>query len=150
MQAKSAKDARPEDKPSGKARGTKESLPKPLGDSSQSINGEGQIPQAKRKPSSLPLLLPEEILAAEPVVHVPKSPFASSKFATSQKRKFLDLEPKPPKDIKRGNVNVRVLQDNQSILPPKSSQASKALIESWLTGRGLQRRNPSGGFVRKV
>ena len=105
---------------------------------------------------SLPLLLPEEILAAQPVIPAPKPPFSNSKVAIRQKRKFLDLESKPPKDIKRGDVTIRVLQDKRSVLPPKSSQFSKSLRESWLTGRrgfkgeiGVPRRKLGGGFVRR-
>lgn len=123
------------------------------------IDGEAQIPQTKSRSTGetpLPLLLPMEILAAEPVVHAPIPPLSKNKLAISQKRKLLDPEPKPPKDVKRGNVNIRVLPDNRSILPPICSQASKALRESWLTGRlglkgGIQvpRRKPTGSFVRK-
>ena len=111
--------------------------------------------QTSRK-TPLPLLLPEEILAAQPVVRAPKLPFPKSKVAISQKRKFLELESKPPKDIKRGDVTIRVLQDNRSILPPKSSQLSKTLRESWLMGRkgfkgeiGVPRRKLGAGFVRR-
>ena len=172
LQAKSAKKPRSTDKPSSKVPLEEGTLPEvitedgpasvekadSLGEIPQSID-EGTIPQTKPESSGnhpLPLLLPMEILAAEPVVHAPTPPFSSSKLAISQKRKFLDAEPKPPKDVKRGNVRIRVLPDNRSNLPPESSQASKALRESWLTGRmgskgvvQVPRRKPSGGFVRK-
>lgn len=173
LQAKSAKKSRNTDKLSSEVRLEEESLPEAMSedgpasvekpDSSggipQIIDDEGKIPQKKPESNGnppLPLLLPMEILAAEPVVHAPTPPFSNSKLAISQKRKFLDPEPKPPKDIKRGNVRIRVLPDNRSNLPPESSQASKALRESWLTGRmgrkgvvQLPRRKPSGEFVRK-
>lgn len=173
LQAESAKKFRSKDKPSSKVRLKKGSLheasiengsesvekPDPLGGFPQTINDEGQMPQANPKStgkSPLPLLLPKEILAAEPVIHAPLPPLSKSKLAMSQKRKFLDPEPKPPKDIKRGNVNIRVLEDHRSSLPPKSSQTSKALRESWLTGRPgfkgaiqVPRKKPNGGFVRK-
>ena len=108
------------------------------------------------KKTTLPLLLPDEILAAQPVLSAPRRPFSNSQVAMRQKRKFLDLESKPPKDIKRSDVTIRVLQDKRSVLPPKSSQVSKSLRESWLTGRrgfkgeiGVPRRKLSGGFVRR-
>lgn len=132
--------------------------PESSGESPQIVKDDNRNPPARTRISRktpLPLLLPKEILAAKPAVSAPVFPFSNSKVAISQKRKFVDLEPKPPKDIKRGNVNVRVLQDNRSVLPPKSSHASKTLRESWLTGRlgvkgkiGVPRQKPSGGFVR--
>ncbi|CAF9911240.1 MAG: hypothetical protein ALECFALPRED_007210 [Alectoria fallacina] len=172
LQAKSAKDSRSKDKPSIKSRRVKGPLAKDIavdgqmpveepessGKSPQIIKDDNGNPPARTRISGktpLPLLLPKEILAATPAIYAPILPFSNSKFAVSQKRKFVDLDPKPPKDIKRGNVNVRVLQDNRSILPPKSSQASKTLRESWLTGRlgakgkiGVPRQKPGGGFVR--
>ena len=105
---------------------------------------------------SLPLLLPDEVLAAQPVIPASRRPFSNSKGAIRQKRKFIDLESKPPKDFKRGDVTIRVLQDKRSVLPPKSSKLSKSLRESWLAGRrgfkgeiGVPRRKLSGGFVRR-
>lgn len=102
----------------------------------------------------LPLLLPEEILRAQPAVHAPRLPVSRSKVALRQKRKFLDTESKPRKDIKRDDVTICFLQDDRSILPPKSSQLSQTLRESWLMGRrgfkgesGVPRRKFSGGFV---
>lgn len=113
----------------------------------------------KAKPSGkmpLPLLLPEEILGAQPEVHAPRLPVSRSKVAIGQKRKFLDMESKPRKDIKRGDVTICFLQDNRSILPPKSSPLSQTLRECWLMGRrgfkgesGVPRRKVSGGFVRR-
>ena len=173
LQAKSAKDHRSNDKPSTKARGRKESPIKvtevngqlrdkgheSLGETPKIIKDGDRKSPTKLRPSGktpLPLLLPEELLATQTVVHTPTPSSSNSKVAISQKRRLLDLEPKPPKDIKRGNVTITVLNDKRSILPPKSSRASKDLRESWLTGRpGLKgkvcvpRQKPSGGFVRK-
>ena len=132
--------------------------PKNSGEFQQIKDGEGRTSLAKSKSSKkarLPLLLPEEILAAEPIARVPIPQSSESKLAIGQKRKFLDPEPKPPRDVKRGNVNVRVLQENRSLLPPKSSQNSRTLRESWLAGRrgfkgaiGVPRRRSCGSFVR--
>ena len=130
-----------------------------IGNFSNFIRDENEKPSAKFNNSGttrLPLLLPEEILASQPVVPTPAPPRSHGKVASGKKLKFLDLESKPPKDIKRGRVTISVLEENRSMLPPKSSQDSKALREYWLTGRrGLKsaivvpRRKPSGGFVRR-
>ena len=104
----------------------------------------------------LPLMLPDEILAAKPIPQIRKPPFTNSKVAVGQKRKLLNFESKPPKDVKLGNVTICYLQDKQTILPPESSLASKAIRESWLTGKRsfkgamqVPRRKPSSSFVRK-
>ena len=105
--------------------------------------------------SPLPLFLPDEILAVEPVARLPTLPpdLLASK---PQKHRFLEREPKHPKDVKHGPITFRVLKDNSSTLPPKVSKSSKSLREYWLSGqrgpRGnmeLERRKISMGFVRK-
>ena len=173
LQAESAKNPRSKDKllstdqkrkgSSVKATGTDDRMhvegPESNGKFSKSIKDENQEPSAKSNSSGttpLPLLLPEEILASQPVLPIPAPPPSRIKLASGKKHKFLDLETKPPKDIKCGRVTISVLQDNRSMLPPPSSQESKALRESWLAGRpGLKgavsvpRRKPSGGFVRR-
>ena len=105
--------------------------------------------------NNLPDLLPDYILATEPVIPAVTKP-RQSLLARSNKRKFLDVDPKPPKDVKRGSVSVRVLEQTKSILPPKAAKSSKHLKEAWLSGhRGRdggvasQRRKIGGGFVRK-
>ena len=119
-------------------------------------DGKPATTSKRSRKTTLPVLLPDEILAAEPVIPAPRRPFSNSKVATGQKRKFLDPESKPPKDIKRGTVTIRVLQDTKSVLPPKSSQLGKNIRESWLAGRHgfegkimVPRRKLSGGFVRR-
>ena len=109
----------------------------------------------------LPALLPDEILVMEPAARPPTPPTEPearlpSVSKISKKRKFLDADPKPPKDVKRGPVNVRVLEVQRQLLPPKASKTSKALKEAWLAGRRgpggtrvVQRRKLGGGFVRK-
>lgn len=105
--------------------------------------------------NTLPLHLPDEILAAEPVIRLPTPPpdLLTSK---SNKHRFVEIEPKPPRDIKHGSIRLRVLEDNTSTLPPRTSKASKSLKESWLAGRrgpqggaGSLRRKVGGGFVRR-
>jgi len=113
-------------------------------------------PRAKKsfkRNGPLPALLPDEILAAEPMTRPPTPPPIVTTIS-SKKHRFIDADPKPPKDIKKGTVKVRVLEDNKSVLPPRASKASKSLKESWLAGqRGrkdstAQRRKPGGGFLR--
>ena len=107
--------------------------------------------------SALPALLPMELLEAEPTIRPPTPPpeTSESTIGVSKKRKVFDTDPKPAKDIKRGPVNVRVLVVERSVLPPRASQPSKTLKETWLSGRrggngsgGVQRRKLGGGFVR--
>ena len=106
----------------------------------------------------LPPLLPDEILAIEPVARPPTPPAEpeATLVSMTKKRRFLDADPKPPKDVKRGPVNVRVLEAERQVLPPKASKPSKALKEAWLVGRRgaggsdvVQRRKLGGGFVRR-
>ena len=165
LQAKAARSSRSKDQQSttvpGKERSSPEAVnengqtsvekPEPLKQAPQLVDSEGQIPQAKVRSSGkapLPILLPPDLLEAKPMIQAPINPSWNNKLAISQKRKLHDLEPKPPKDLKRDNAIVRVLPDTWSALPPKSSKASKMLRESWLTGRGLPRRNTSSSFVR--
>jgi U3 small nucleolar RNA-associated protein 16 len=101
----------------------------------------------------LPALLPDEILAAEPAIRPPTPPPIVT-TVIPKKHKFIDADPKPPKDVKKGAVKVRVLEDNKSALPPRASKASKHLKESWLAGQqgrkdsAAKRRKPGGGFLR--
>ncbi|MCJ1389181.1 hypothetical protein MMC18_002036 [Xylographa bjoerkii] len=107
-----------------------------------------------KRTDAIPDFLPADVLAAEPVIHPPTPP----RFVTivnPRKRKFLDADPKPPKDLKRGSVTVRILEENKSTLPPRSSKLSKSLKESWLAGQrgrndvASRRLKMGGGFVRK-
>lgn len=116
-----------------------------------------QPPSGARKPP-LPDFLPDEILAAEPVHQLPNAVVASRgrQISTKSKLKMLDTLNRLPKDIKRGSVRIRVLEDDRGLLPPKASISSKRLREFWLTGRGeslergtVPRRKLGGGFVRK-
>ena len=165
LQAKAAKVSRSKDNQSTEVPGTKRSSPEVISENDQTsvkkpktlrqapqlVDGESQIPQKKARSSGkapLPLLLPQEILEAEPVTQAPINLSSNNKLVISQKRNLHALEPKPPKDLKRDNAIVRVLPDTRSALPPKSSKASKILRESWLTGRGVPRRKSSSRFVR--
>ena len=94
-------------------------------------------PQSKPKPTSktpLPTYLPASVLATSPPP-LPSVQPPTRPSSTSQKRKFLDADPKPPKDLKRGNLKVRVLQEEKTSLPPRVSKNGRALREAWLMGR---------------
>ena len=105
----------------------------------------------------LPDLLPDDILAAEPIL----PPSISSLEPINpklmmKKRRFVEAETKPPKDIKHGKVKIRVLEQTRTVLPPKASQSSRIIRESWLSGRAgsrgkamMERRKLGGGFIRR-
>ena len=106
----------------------------------------------------LPVLLPDEILAVEPRARSPTPPVNPTTVSVTNfnKRRLLDADPKPIKDVKRGSIKVRVLESNKSILAPRNSKTSMMLKESWLAGRRgrkggveIERRKIGGGFVRK-
>ncbi|KAK2756749.1 hypothetical protein FQN54_005195 [Arachnomyces sp. PD_36] len=110
----------------------------------------------------LPALLPDEILNAEPVARLPTpvSENDRTKPRISQKRKFLDEEQKPPKDVRRGGTTIRVLDGSSgkaNALAPKVSKPGKHVREQWLSGNrggvgpsGLRRAGGgSKGFVGK-
>ena len=117
---------------------------------------EGQRLRKKSTKATLPALLPDELLTADPIVQLPKRPSPVGRNIVSKKTKLLDIDQNVPKDIKRGNRIIRVVQVERSILPPPSSATSKAIRERWLTGQrgslgapGVPRRKLNGGFVRK-
>ena len=120
------------------------------------LDDKDQMDWSKQLP--LPELLPEEVLAAEPAVRPPTPPPQNGlvKAATNKKRRFLEKKEKPIKDLKRGNVRIRVLDDRRSVLPPKVSKSSRMIRETWLNGRPgatgkpmFERRKVGGGFVRR-
>lgn len=106
---------------------------------------------------ALPALLPEEILAAEPTARMPTPPPKGevAKATVNTRHRFLDQISRRPKDIGKGNIRIRVLEDRRAMLPPRISQDSQKLRESWLAGRlgpkgkvVVQRRKMRTGFVR--
>ncbi|EON64410.1 hypothetical protein W97_03641 [Coniosporium apollinis CBS 100218] len=106
-------------------------------------------PPTKLDVNNLPALLPEELLAAAPEVRPPTPPPPAAAQAVARKAKhhrFLDADERPPKDVKRGPVSVRVLQQTNRLLAPKASANSRNLREAWLKGRqGLGRGGGKGG-----
>ncbi|KAI4108294.1 MAG: hypothetical protein L6R37_001167 [Teloschistes peruensis] len=123
--------------------------PSPLASSDQ-IDWSDKLP--------LPDLLPEEILAAEAPTRLPTPPFREElvKVSANKKRRFLEKATKPAKDVRRGGVRIRVLDDTKSILPPKVGKSSQMVRESWLNGRKgskgrvvMERRKLGTGFIRR-
>lgn len=124
-----------------------------IGNKQQPFRQDGRSSTSQR--AALPLLLPQELLNAEPAVTPltlqPEKPKAKPDI--SRKRKRLTMDSKPPKDLQKGRFKIRVLPTASDNLPPKPSKESKSLRESWLTGqrgkRGIERRKPGGSFVRQ-
>ncbi|KAI4150280.1 MAG: hypothetical protein LQ341_001118 [Variospora aurantia] len=107
---------------------------------------------------ALPALLPDEILAAEPIKLFPTPPPEPvlAKAPINKRQRFLEESSKTPKDIKKGNVRIRILEEQKVILPPKVSKRSQSIRESWLVGRQgvkgiatVERRKMGSGFVRR-
>ena len=116
--------------------------------------GRARISTAK---SVIPEFLPEEILAAEPYRRPPPEPrqIKVNRPQPSNKHVFFTHDEKPPKDVRRGPVKVRVLEKRNPVLPPRAAKAAKSLREDWLTGRSkkggaaaVERRKMGTSFVR--
>lgn len=129
-----------------------------LGDDDKTPTANSLAKELLSRGGPLPALLPDEILAIEPATNPPRPLSAPQNLESTnpRKRKFADADPKPIKDIRRGAVRVRVLEDLKATLPPRSSKASQMLRERWLAGHrkgndtGTSRRVKVGaGFVRK-
>ena len=93
---------------------------------------------ARRKKRHIPEYLPDEILEMEPPLEVSAN-FAASHADKRKSQHRNDIvyfqEKKGPKDIKRGSVKVRVLKEENDLLPPKAKSQSRHIRESWLKGR---------------
>ncbi|PWY71644.1 hypothetical protein BO70DRAFT_342631 [Aspergillus heteromorphus CBS 117.55] len=125
---------------------------------------QGTTTQDARR-SALPALLPDDILNAAPDVRPPTPPAEerSMMHTKPNKLRFLDKKEKLPKDVRMGDVTIRVLDDtvskkhNRPALPPKASKTGRNAKQNWLnksrsTGslNGLRRTaGTSSGFVRK-
>lgn len=104
----------------------------------------------------LPNLLPEAILNEEPAVRLPiRPPVANLEAEQARKLRLLNRLDEPAKDIIRGKTRIRVLPNNDSVLPPTSASKGKQLREQWLLGeRGgkpslwIPRRKRLNGFAR--
>ena len=131
--------------------------PSTLVGSASDPNADSEAKSKALKESRLPVLLPEELLSTEPMVRpLTPPPKASSRDRRLvKKRKLLNIDSKPPKDIRHGALIIRVLDSGPGNMPPKASKESRMLREAWLTGQrgpkgGIERRQLGGGFVRKL
>ncbi|KAL4801479.1 U3 snoRNA associated-domain-containing protein [Aspergillus unguis] len=132
--------------------------------SESSATLQGSITQDSRR-AALPTLLPDDILNAVPDVRPPTPPPEAEPFAQKKptKLRFLEKKEKAPKDVRMGDVAIRVLDSDSSrkqsnaALPPKASKTSRGAKDAWLkqarsTGRVNGMRmvsSGSKGFVRK-
>ena len=138
-------------KSSGSKRGKTQT---PLGSSENvhQTSSDGKRTSKKSK-SEIPLLLPEELLTSEPGISLlAEQPLEKSDIVNKRKKR-LDVETKPLKDVRRGNTKIRVLQKQSSMLPPKASTNLKSLREAWLMGRRqkstVKRQDWKRGFLKK-
>ena len=116
---------------------------------------------------TLPALLPDDILNAEPIARPPTPPAEGNFGITipkkSNKLRFLEKTEKAPKDVQVGDVTIRVLdapstkQSSKPALPPKASKSGRGLKEGWLKQQkstasvnGLRRTaGGTSGFKRR-
>jgi hypothetical protein len=122
--------------------------------------------------NNLPSLLPSSILEAAGDKRPPTPPLIVSgpSAAELQKEKlarhikFLERGEKPIKDVKKGKLNVHVLERQNKFIAPKVNSDSKNVREKWLKGRQndrafkkgkmvmgrtkVERRAVGGGFLR--
>ncbi|KAF2751312.1 hypothetical protein M011DRAFT_473806 [Sporormia fimetaria CBS 119925] len=120
---------------------------------------------------NLPALLPDSLLEAVGDTRPPTPPRALTVKDDKEKRKeklnrhikFLERGEKRIKDLKRGKLNVHVLEQSNSVLGPKVNKDSRNIREKWLKGRQqekkkvgkgkmhfskMERRPVGGGFLR--
>ena len=91
----------------------------------------------------LPAKLPDEIFAFDPqprpspsaAIAQQKSTQEDAAHETKMRRKRLEAESKPIKDVKYGGTSVRVLPQLNPALPPAAVQSSARVKEQWLKGR---------------
>jgi U3 small nucleolar RNA-associated protein 16 len=100
----------------------------------------------------LPALLPEEILNAMPSIRPPTPPPEDdrSKQKGGKKLRLLEKAEKPPKDLRLGEVTIRVLERSLngtktiSTPPPKLSKGERNTKEAWIAGERNNNNNRNG------
>jgi hypothetical protein len=119
---------------------------------------------------NLPALLPDSLLEAVGDQRPPTPPRFLPGVSAEEKRKeklqrhikFLERGEKPIKDVKKGSLNVRVLEQQNALLGPKMNKDTRNVREKWLKGREVEkqkkgknlkfkkveRRPVGGGFLR--
>ncbi|EED15516.1 conserved hypothetical protein [Talaromyces stipitatus ATCC 10500] len=106
----------------------------------ESVRGSGR--------RALPALLPDEILNAEPVHRLPSPPPEEQQKSNIRRQHKFFKEDKPAKDIRRGDVTIRVLETKKEMLPPKSSAIGKHVKASWQAGHRGRNGSAPGGLKR--
>ncbi|KAL4933532.1 uncharacterized protein BDV17DRAFT_252195 [Aspergillus undulatus] len=127
---------------------------------------QGSYTQDALRPT-LPALLPDDILNAVPEIRPPTPPPETQALSQMKptKLRFLEKKEKAPKDVRMGDVAIRVLDSESSrkqpntALPPKATKTGRAAKEAWLkqarsTGhvngmRMVSSGSKAKGFVRK-
>ena len=92
----------------------------------------------RRKKRHIPEYVPDEILEMETPLEIPAILLSSpgGKHDSQLRNDIIYFqEEKAPRDIKRGSVKVRVLNEENMLLPPKAKPQSRHVRESWLKGR---------------
>jgi hypothetical protein len=85
---------------------------------------------------NLPNLLPEELLATEAPERSPTPPPAFGKpMKLNGPGKARVKEDRGPVDVVHKGTKIRVLQKNNSVLPPKAKGESRSVRDQWLKGR---------------
>lgn len=95
----------------------------------------------------LPALLPDEILNAEPIHRLPSPPPEEQPKTNTKQHKFFE-EDKPAKDIRRGDVTIRVMESKKEMLPPKSSTVGRHVKAAWQAGKRGRNGTATGGIKR--
>lgn len=118
--------------------------------------GKSDLRSKSGRKRPLPDRLPDEILATEPAIELPSESKPRKNLPSRKYKKSLEIDSKPPKDIKQGHKRIRVLPVAHKFLPPKSNAVSKSIREGWLMGRRgpkgeftLPRKKMGGGFLVK-
>ena len=97
-----------------------------------------RVTNRNRKKQQIPEYLPDEILAMEPQLELPADSSALNENVHQRDRRARNIhfrDEKAPKDLKYGSTKVRVLSENNKLLPPKANAQSRRIRESWLEGR---------------
>jgi hypothetical protein len=112
------------------------------------------MPRTKITKSNIPEFLPSEYLEDDPVDE--NGPIEALERAISHKSKkikFVDPEPKKPKDRKKGSTIYRVAEpQGTGLLAPRAATTARSVKEAWLSGkRGAvagNRKVVNGGFFK--
>ena len=97
----------------------------------------------------LPDELPEEILALEPEPSATLLNVKPRRRERPNKRKRLNQDLKPAKDVRIGNTNIRVLPSTNTSLPPPAGRRANNVKEAWLRARIKESKGKASGFQIK-